>query len=254
MTREELVERFKGAERPQDAVARVVRDLEVELRQAADGGMSGMRVIVRPVADLALPWTRTELEPLLREPRRTGNRIGGWDFTSEHLRLREFERGFEFSDDRARWSTTTIQKRGELDFRVGLERLHWQGPPQTIWPFALLEFPASIMRLARTLYKTCQRLPETIVLGMGMFQIKGWTLAPYSPSSVRYRFRREALAAFEVDHFLGKPIAVGWSDLDETPDRCAYRLVRQVYEDFGFEEHQIPREYNRDTGQLTFPA
>jgi len=90
------------------------------------------------------------------------------------------------------------------------------------------------------------------VLGLGLFQIGGWTLAPGSPDSVAYQFE-EPRAYTEADFFLGEPVVVRWKELDTLPDRCAYLLVRQVYQAFGYEERTIPREYDRDTGQLTFP-
>jgi len=34
------------------------------------------------------------------------------------------------------------------------------------------------------------------------------------------------------------------------PDRCAFRLIRRVYEGFGHREDAIPAEFDRASGQL----
>ncbi len=255
MTREEIAEAFKGASSRRDRVSEVVGEVEADLHKWADDGFAGMKILVRPTDDPALGLDKAMLEPLLRDPSLTGNRMSGWNFTSDYLYLKSFHRsgraGYEFREEQGRWLTMKIWQRGDIELSIDLDRLHWKGPPQSIWPFALLEFPASVMRLAKKLYEAATR-PEQVVLGMGLFQIRGWKLAPHSPASWSYGIT-SATSFDEEDHFFGNPIVVTRKELDESPDRCAYRLVRQVYEAFGFEERQIPQEYNRETGQLTFP-
>ena len=42
-------------------------------------------------------------------------------------------------------------------------------------------------------------------------------------------------------------------EVKTSPDRCGYRVVRLVYEKFGFDSEAIPREFDRTHGVLTFP-
>jgi hypothetical protein len=216
-------------------------------------------VIVRAAGDLELDLEKERLEPLLRDPRRTGNRPLGWNFTSSHdYELRPFRRddghGYRLGEeDSVQW--TTISTRGDVEFAAGLERLQWQGQASSLWPLALLEFPVSVARLVRTLYAEFATRPAgrdtPIILGLGLFRIGNWALPSGSPNSIAFRMKAPREYA-EADAFLGEPVVVRWSELDASPDRCALHLVRQVYQAFGYEEWDIPREYDRDTGQLTF--
>ncbi len=260
MTREELALAFQQASTEEDRVAKVVQELRSYVRKWADEGFAGLKVLVRTGSDVELVLEKEKLEPLFRDPRLTGNRPLGWNFTSSHYyELRPFrqngQNGYRLGEkDSVQW--TTISTGGDIEFSTVLERLQWQGQPKSLWPFALLEFPVSVARLARTLYAmhaSRPLLPDTpIVLGLGFFQIKEWTLAPGSPHSIAY-LRRTPRTYAEADSFLGEPVVVRLAELDASPDRCAFRLVRQVYQAFGYEERDIPQEYNRDTGQLTFP-
>jgi hypothetical protein len=40
----------------------------------------------------------------------------------------------------------------------------------------------------------------------------------------------------------------------DRPDRCAFRVVRRLYEAFGLSEDAIPHEYDREAGRLLFPS
>jgi hypothetical protein len=260
MTREELAQAFRQASTDEDRVAKVVREIGSHLRKRADEGFAGLRVLVRAVGNVELELEKEKLEPLFRDPRPTGNRPLGWNFTSSHYyEVRPFRQddqsGYRLGDtDSVQW--TTISTRGDIEFSSVLERLQGQGQAKSLWPLALLEFPVSVARLARTLYAmhASRPLPRDtpIVLGLGLFQIKEWRLAPGSPHSMAYLVEKPR-AYTESDSFLGEPLVVPWAEFDAWPDRCAYRLVRQVYQAFGYEERDIPQEFNRDTGQLTFP-
>lgn len=253
MTREELAAAFTQRSGEVDLATEVVRRLEADLQKWAEDGFAGLKVLVRAAAKVVLALERETLEPLLRNPRLTGNRPLGWNFTSNSAELRPFHPGGcrLGKEGSAQWMS--IWARGDLEFSAALDRLHWQGQPKTLWPHALLEFPASVVRLARTLYAKCAEPPEHIALGLGLFQVKGWTLAPRSPASIGYQMANPEPYT-EEDHFLGVPVVVRWADLEDSADRCAYLLVRQVYQAFGYEDSDIPREYDRDTGQLRFPG
>ena len=261
MTREEVAEAFRGASSEEESASRVGRELLGRLRSWADEeGVAGLRVLVRALGGVELLLEKERLEPLFGDPRRTGNRPLGWNFTSSQVRLRPFRQadrhGYRFGEEGSvQW--TSVSERGDVEFAAGLERLQWQGQATSLWPLALLELPVSVARLVRTLYADFAASPPgpdtQVVLGLGLFQIGGWTLKPGSPSSIAY-LMQEPRAFRGTDAFLGEPVAVSWQELRATPDRCAFHLVRQVYQAFGYEERDIPVEYDRDSGRLTFPA
>ena len=56
------------------------------------------------------------------------------------------------------------------------------------------------------------------------------------------------------DSVIPEPIVVRWSDLRDAPDRCAFRLLRRVYESFGYFENEMPIEFDRTTGELLLPG
>ncbi len=262
MTREEVAEGFRGPATEEDAASRVGREVQGRLRRCADEeGVAGLRVFIRAVGGVELRLEKERLEPLFRDPRRTGNRPLGWNFTSsQYGEVRPFRQadrhGYRLGEEGSvQW--TTVSAGGDVDFGAGLERLQWQGQARSLWPLALLEFPVSLARLVRTLYAEFAARPPVpdvqIVLGLGLFRIGNWTLRPGSPNSIAFRMQ-EPRAYGGTDAFLGEPVLVSWKELHATPDRCAFHLVRQVYQAFGFEERDLPVEYDRDSGRVTFPA
>jgi hypothetical protein len=256
-TREELADAFSDSKEAKGLEAKTSRELTEEMLGWSTKFV-GLKVVVRPVDKIRLELSREMLLPLLQNPHATGNRRLGWNFSRQRSDLKTLPKGYQFGEkDSAQW--LEVLESGEIQFSVGAERLEWKGGPKNIWPFALLEFPTSVSRLARTLYArhtTTVLAPDAkVALALGLFGIGGWTLGPHSPMSVDYQFADSSFPTFnETDNFLSEPVVESWKDIEATPDRCAYRLIRQVYRAFGHEEQKIPDEYNRETGQLTFPA
>ncbi len=261
MTREEVALGFREAATDEEMASRVGREVVRHLRSCAEDGDAGLRVLVRAVGEVELHLEKERLEPLFRDPRRTGNRPLGWNFTSSQFgELRRFRQGarhgYRFGErDSVQW--TEVSAGGDVEFAAGLERLKWQGPARSLWPLALLEFPVSLARLVRTLYEDFAATPPgpdaRVVLGLGLFQIGNWTLAPGSPNSIAFLMQKPRVYS-GADAFLGEPVVVPWKEMHATPDRCAFHLVRQVYQAFGYEEQDIPREYDPVAGRLTFPG
>ncbi|GAC1340144.1 MAG: hypothetical protein NVS2B6_17350 [Thermoleophilaceae bacterium] len=257
LTREELWLAFTRAPKLEGQEAERVRDLEADMVKWS-ATFAGLKVAVRPVGDMELRLDSESLSPLLQDARKTDNRPLGWNFTSRYSELKPLQQGYRFGEkDSVQW--LEIRGSGEIEFSAGLERLLWKGDSRSIWPFALLEMPTSVLRLARTLYTEFANTPRSpdarIVLGLGIFGIRDWTLAPYSPNSIGYQFPHSKPSAFdEADDFFGEPVVELWKELEASPDKSAYKLIRQVYRAFHYEEKAIPAEYNRATGQLAFPG
>src|SRR5262249_15502365 len=141
-------------------------------------------------------------------------------------------------------------------FEVPLSWLQWGNQEKEIHPYPLLEYPVSAFRIAAAVYKEF-RLDEltdqTKVHGtLALFGIDGWRLRAGSPQSVFFRRDVEPQSGrYEGGAILYTTlILIPWSDLRDYPDECAMRLLRQVYEGFGYWEEQMPPEYNAQTRQL----
>lgn len=253
MTRAEI---FGGASRRTDRERddAIASEIEAELRSAPE---AALKVIVRPSSSGSprLVLSEEELLPLLRDARASGNRPLGWNFVDPYAsptplpRERDRGEGYRFGEkDSVQW--LEVWERGDVRFFVRRDRLYWMGQPGRLWPFALLEFPVSVARLARTLYERSPRQPTAdaeIALGLRL-QVGADTLTPFSPNSIGYQFADRS-RPLEDDDFV-TAVMVQWSELQVSPDGCAYHLVRQTYRAFGFEEDQVPGEFDRKKGLI----
>lgn len=261
MTREELAESF--AKIPKDRSSRdaTLQQVETKLSEWVGASPAGMRMLVRPVEPIPLGFSKLELYSLLVDPAKTGNRELGWTFVNSagELKPTNPKKRWRFGNRADVQWLELSEETGELEFFVSRDRLHWRGQPNELWPFALLELPVSILRLVKVLYSAHGRGggSASVVLGLGVYGIGDCMLRPHSPDSMGYQMPRADLRPLmdlaDRDYFSSTPVVVSRQELNETPDRCAIHLVSQLYRDFGYDEEQLPREYNRETGRLVFP-
>ena len=55
----------------------------------------------------------------------------------------------------------------------------------------------------------------------------------------------------ENDNFmLARPLEFPLKEIVEHPDRCSFRVITKVYLEFGLEEDDVPRKYDRKSGRL----
>jgi len=212
---------------------------------------------IRPGPPQRIDLEDTRLLDYLRDPRRTGNRQAGWGFTNPYLEpqckphLGLLTLGVEDEGPQ-----TEIRQDGSIVFSAPLESLRWKRQEREIWPFALLEYPVSLFRLASALYRD---LPEPdggeVVADLVFVGLQDWVLKPYSPDTVLYRVRSGAKFQ-EEDLLYPEPLVFHWREVLDEPDRCAFRLVERVYKAFfgaGYQDKIIPREYDRAAGRLVLP-
>lgn len=260
MTREELAESF--AKVPEDRSKRhaVIQQVDKKLTGWIGASPAGLRMLVKPIEPIPLRLAKAELHSLLVDPEKTGNRELGWTFINPRAELRAMHpnKAWRFGKrSDVQWLELS-EETGELEFFVSRDRLHWHGNPNELWPFALLELPVSVLRLAKVLYSAHTKSTGNgeIVLALGIDGIGDCTLRPHSPDSVGYVVPRLDLVPLvnlaDRDFFSGTPSVVSRQEVIDAPDRCAVQLVAQLYRDFGYDEEQLPREYNRDTGRLVF--
>jgi hypothetical protein len=139
---------------------------------------------------------------------------------------------------------------GSLVFWASLWALHG-GDEHEISPWHLLEYPISAFRIAREIYSGHLETTDRVAVDLALFDVGGWRLREGTPHEGFFLFN-EPVAQQESD-LIWAPVDFAYSEIDETPDRCGYRLVRRVYQAFGFGNDKIPRQYDRETGRLLLP-
>lgn len=257
MTRQEIEEQFSaGASISPSREERALDDAKSRLAEAreqvrrADGERFWLGL--EPAADLNLNLQDPRFETLLQDPLATGNRRSGWSFVVQfgpgpHLqkdRLVMTDSSYDMPYGRV----ITLQRRGGLTFEVPLDALFWKGEEREIWPFALLEYPISALRIAGAIYADVLPHGARVVADLSFFGIRGWKLRPYSPD----RWLRGIPRPFEESEDLVSdgPLDFSADEVKNEPDLCGYRLVERVYEAFGIRREQLPAEFDVKSGRL----
>jgi hypothetical protein len=258
MSHEEMMRKFTAKHRQGDPSSDAKRKiLEARDRWLGKGGVLWLRI--QPIADLELDLDSEEdLRKYFVNPLVTGNRAAGWNFVNPYERVRRQGDAVIHGQDEG--SSVRVYRDGGVEFILPIENLYWKsasGRPESdakeIWPFSLLEFPISVFRLASTIYTdhALQRLGP-VLADLALFGLQGWTLRPHSPRSFGYRLHSPA--PFDEENLLlPKPLTFQRDEILHKADRCGFRLVKQVYERFGYWEKEIPEEFDRESGRLIFP-
>ena len=207
---------------------------------------------ILPVGKIALdlPRRKKEIASLLRHPSQTGNRDTGWNFAV--ARGVPTLRNGRITHGTALGLRMSLDEAGGLEVRTPLDMLYWQGDSHAIWPVALIELTASMFRLARELYRPAGASDSLMVFGdLALFEAREWTLRPHSPHSLGYLTAPPRAPGTEL--VWDRPLLFSLREVMEVPDRCAYRLVRRVYESFGYDETQTPADFDPRSGRLILP-
>lgn len=267
MEREEVARAFGGtsvAESPRDEEIREARERllgerrEIEAGGGVLGGEDGFWMEILPVKRLELDLQRPELEEMLTDPTRTGNRRSGWTFVSfEKPELRPGGRlvgGWKPAEQSGRHGQEIeVRQDGTLTFKSTLSKLHWKGESNEIWPLILLELPISLFRLAGHVYRGHLADDDPVLADAALFGVAGWALRGGSPGGAHALNAPRRFEAASELILPGSPFRFPYREVREQPDHCGFRLVRQIYAEFGLREESVPREYDRETGRLVLP-
>ena len=242
MDRTELRTAFSGGA-PERAE---VEELDLMRQAALDGGLRGLWLGLQPAPEMRVTMSRADYEAL-GDPVLTGNRPSGWTFAG--LMMDVSRRGQTVTLSRG-VTTELDQDTGIVRFEVPLELLMREGD---IYPLALVEYPTSVVRLmGYLLSRYAGGRPRDVLAGIALSGIEGLKLRPYSPDRVGYHDEfpghEHQTAAQEV--IRPKALSFNSADVVQSPDRCAWRLLRQVYSEFGYWEEHMPAQYDRDEGVL----
>ena len=205
---------------------------------------------VQPVGTMEVDVQSEGLRELLMDPRRSGNRPAGWVFADRYkqpeLKNGRIESGSEGGKH------TEICRDGSIEFRIPLPGLHWKGEPGSLWPYCLLEYPVSVLRLVSALLEMTGAPTDDgrFVIRLALSGLRGWKLGPHSPESLSFQVC--SYRQFQEDDPDVEPnlLVRGCEEIIKEADRCAFSLVRSIYEAFGYEEDKIPVEFDRTTKRL----
>jgi hypothetical protein len=202
---------------------------------------------------LEIPVGDEFFKRVLQDPELTGNRESGWHainpYESAVLRSGKISQGLEGAAPRI-----DILRSGAVVLDVPLESLHWKGPEREIWPYALIEYAVSTLRIAAASYEKAGATDAAVGVHLALIGLRGWTLTPGSPAVVG-GFSRHRRVAYDLDDFvLDRPLVVDLAELRDNLVRVASRLVIPIYEGFGLREADLPPEIDVKAGRLTFPT
>jgi hypothetical protein len=186
------------------------------------------------------------IRELLMDPKRSGNRVGGYSFLTQTQFVDP-----KYSNAGIRVGVPTsgvvaISTEGAIEFSIPLARLDWdENRPQQLHPYVLLELVVSLTRLAAVVYGP-QGLGQGVERMLGDIAViggKNWSLPAHPPGTWGYLKRHDEPARMELDNLdIGSPRLFALPELIANPDRPGVELVRALYQAFGLPRDRLPRD------------
>jgi hypothetical protein len=275
MDREEIRRAFAKPNRSSDALDRAEQALAEELKKLqAERHQKSDQIFwlrVKPAPDFSLNLDALLASDLLIDPTLTGNRRAGQNFTAAytwggrhpqraaHQLIVGKEDVFQLS----------IRRHEGIEFRAPLGTFH-AGVEDKIAPsplegLALLEYPISLFRLLGKMLEDGELWEESIpqetvfLATVALLGLEGWSLRPFSYQPGRSQgswldYLRNKPRFFDRPDFtLEKPVPMRAVDVKTSPDWCGFRLIRLIYEDFGYGADEMPPEFDQKVGRLILP-
>jgi len=269
MTREEILGQERRAGDSTQCTVQQIIDEQERKRQ------SGQRLLwlrLQPGLEGQLDLQQQDLGVLLTDPTQTGNRRAGANFSAAYVygehqpRLVPGSGHLEIGAEG--YYFLRIRRDGGVEFEAPLHYLF--GPPTipgyekelVLSAVRVAEFLASVLRLLRGLIVSAelwQKPPGDQVLGqLALFGLRDAYLMPEAARAFALLpgppLGRVSLEAYpEEDFTLDRILTVSRSEVVENPDRMVFRMLRELFEAFGYPESEMPKEFDRKTGRLVLP-
>ncbi len=249
MDRTELREAFSVAGESAERM-RQIDEAKKQLREVPHH--SGLYVSLLPVPALNLDFfdeaVWREVQTWLTEPGATNNRRSGFKFAHGYRVPQRRADTIHHGED-SDYMQTKLKSTGRVSFRVEGDALCRLDRAQSmIEPYALLEYPVSVMRLMAAILDRFSDIEGTQVAGfLAISGIRGCILNPGSPMEPMRAWQKPRPFdddAIEVEHVFRA------EEFVPNPDRCGLYFVRRVYAEFGFDADAIPGEFDQVQGRL----
>jgi hypothetical protein len=253
MSRDEIFSMARAGGQPSDATAnnKALQIIKDERQQLWSEKAQILWIAIQPCKDLHVDVQAKDVEELLVDPLKTRNRLSGWTFHS-YDRPKLTQHAISAGTQHRR---IKIMESGGIRFHTALDSLHLRGEANQIWPYALVEFPVSVVRLASAVYfrEAREKIErKAVVMDFELIGATGWELKPFSPDDLMFS-AREGMCLADDDWFFPDPPSFTFAQIIDEPDACAFKLVRKAYQAFGHTEEKIPHEFDPATHQLRLP-
>lgn len=177
---------------------------------------------------------------LLKAP--PGQRYGGWNIQVVSGSPKYNSKGdLILGDDQ---SGLHVYPNGFTEFLIDLDYFNHNQDEEkfatnpVLYPFAVVEFPVSFVRLYAEVCKLFSPQPESVQFTAALFNIKNARLFAGHPQSVAYSFAPYQQSPFPEDNLFIEPFLKASPNFD--PNVIAYQLIREIYKRFGHPQDHIP--------------
>jgi hypothetical protein len=248
MSREEILETARRDSAREEDLSAARNRLLAWREQEQLEGVTGLWLGLITVPAVDFDIQSRIFEELATDPSASRNRRSGYSFVSSGYRT-------TFGSDRVRWGgfhpsappiSSTFQRRvavfedGSARFSCGYGGLtsRLARGNEEINPHALLELPTSALRIMSRAYTELARLDFRLLAELDLFDLDGRTLWSHQhPNEAR-------------DIVFERPLEFTKQEILTEPDRCAFRLVRRVFQAFGLRESFMPADFDERSGRL----
>ncbi len=257
MSREEVL---KTDAQPGTSPDRLQSLRDVILKRNKPGLWTG----IQPHPSLRIDVQGSVLKSLLLDPTVSGNRMEGWSFRYPPVAgIQPTPNAERVEYGRDEFHKTTVWEDGCIEFWTTIEGLHHRSDSiKEIYPHALIEYPVSVMRLARHVYaEPGTPHPKAVSVDVALTQTDDWYLPAFPPGTYGYleSTSREKNPIYQLRQRLddgqflpASALRFSWDEFRESPDRAGYLLVRSIYQAFHLPEDRISHEYDRMNCRLIF--
>jgi Schlafen, AlbA_2 len=271
MTRLEIAEAFREVGASESDRDRKLAEADARLARE-EGALQGQagelfRIRIQPIDACTIDLQGLGKSDYLTDARRSGNREAGFNFahayeaSGRRPRPRTVAGRPEIHIGTAESAELSVFGDGGIVFAVPLASLEgWlSGSPNhlkachLLHPISMGEYTASVFRLAAAVYSdpglgSCDA-GAPILARLAVFGLRDWVLLP-GPFQNQLFNQHRAARLSASDYVRARSLVVSVDGIRNAPDRYAFRLLRDLYEAFGFYEEDLPPEFDRATGRL----
>ena len=198
------------------------------------------RIAVTPASlkpDLIDPTSST-IKTLIEVP--PGSRPSGWNMDLSPAQVELFGAGIRRGIKN--YEYLELLKSAHMEFWKPIDEhfCHKQSEEEfkkhpTLYPYPVVEYPATFLRLYKELVNQA-RIGSDLLINLCYLNVKGHNLLPYAPGSNGFT-SHQTTKVYDESHII-LPEKRVQPDFD--PDKTAYSLIEQVFNNFGLEAKVIP--------------